>query len=138
MSNRTFAAQPSIALEFSPESKHQALRQEMAQDLNRSLGGAPEYGSNKISEYLKLADKDLRYATDQAFLCSKSERYGLYTAVASTVVSAVNTLAFGFNHVSTASAITAGLGVAACAYAEYKSRQLKNGIDTYIQRLDNA
>lgn len=110
----------------------------MAEALSRSMGEAPDYGSNRMSDYLKLADKDLRYAANMAMRCSNQAFYGACATSVGALVSAGNTLAFSFNQVSVAATVTAGLGVAAFAYAEYKSRQLKNGIDNYLQHFDNA
>ena len=110
----------------------------MAEDISRSMGEAPDYGSNRIGEYMKLADKDLRYAANQAIRCSKYMLYGACTASAGTLATAANTLAFSFNQASVAATITAGLGAAVFAYSGYKSCQLKSRIYAYIQRLDNA
>ena len=137
MSNRTFAAQPSL-VKSSYEGERQALRQQMAKDISRSMGEAPDYGSNRMSDYLKLADKDLRYAANMAIRCSNQAFCGACATSAGALVSAGNALAFSFNQVSVAATVTAGLGVAAFVYAEYKSRQLKNGINAQIQHFDKA
>jgi hypothetical protein len=138
MSNRTFAAQPSF-VKSSSEEKRQVARQLMATDLSRHLGEAPyDYGSNRIGDYLKLADKDLRDAANQAIHCSRGALLGASTAAAGATALMGSALAFGFNRASVASAITLGLGMAVSTYTEYKSRQLKSGINAQLQHFDKA
>ncbi|HEU4839542.1 MAG TPA: hypothetical protein VFS88_09075 [Micavibrio sp.] len=137
MSNRTFAAQPSL-VKPSSEGNRQAERQFMAVSLSRSLGEAPyDYGSNRIADYLKLTDNDLRCASEAANLCSRVGLFGAFAASTGTLVS-LGTLALSFNQAAVAATVTAGLGVAAFASAMYKSRQLEKGINAHIQQFDNA
>lgn len=131
MPNRTFLDGQSAA-----EKQHQALRLAMASSLRHFMGDAPDHDNRDT--YLRLADKDLAFASGKSAQYAATARRGIVGFVASTTFCAGNSLLFGFNNASMVSVATAGLGVGMLAYAEYSSRRLKNAISVYIQRLDNA